>query len=193
MSTPLTILGIAGSLRQASYNRGALRAAIALAPAGVTIRELSIGDLPLYNQDLETDPPAVVRALREAVRAADAVLIATPEYNYSVPGVLKNALDWGSRPAADNAWRGKPAAIMGATGGLLGTARAQYHLRQMFVFLDMYPLNRPEVMIARAREKFDAAGNLTDAETRERIKALIEALVVWTRRLRGEPPELPSI
>lgn len=185
MTAPLTILGIAGSLRRASFNRGALRAASALAPADVTIRLLEIGDLPLYNQDLEADPPPVVRSLRATVKAADAVLIATPEYNYSIPGVLKNALDWGSRPAADNAWRGKPVAILGATGGLLGTVRAQYHLRQMFVFLDMYALNRPEVMIPRAKEKFDAEGNLTDPETRDRIRALVDALVVWTRRLKA--------
>lgn len=183
MTDTLNILGIAGSLRRASFNRGVVRAAMQLTPPGVTIRSLDIGDLPLYDADLEADPPSVVRALRETVRAADAVLIATPEYNYSVPGVLKNALDWGSRPRSENAWRGKPVAILGATTGLLGTARAQYHLRQMFVFLEMLPLNRPEVMIARAPEKFDAGGNLTDAETRERIRALVEALVAWTRRL----------
>jgi chromate reductase len=183
MDTPLTILGIAGSLRRASFNRGALRAAMALAPPGVTIQILEIDNLPLYNQDLEVDPPPAVRTLRATVKAADAVLIATPEYNYSIPGVLKNALDWGSRPAAENAWRGKPAAILGATGGLLGTVRAQYHLRQMFVFLDVYALNKPEVMIGRAKEKFDSDGNLTDAETRERIKTLVESLVAWTRRL----------
>jgi chromate reductase len=184
-NTPLTILGIAGSLRRASYNRGAIRAAIDLAPDDVIIRSLEIDDVPLYNQDLEVDPPPVVRSLRATIRAADAVLIATPEYNYSIPGVLKNVLDWGSRPAVENAWRGKPVAILGATGGLLGTVRAQYHLRQVFVFLDMYPLNRPEVMIARAKEKFDADGNLTDAETRDRIRALVDALVVWTRRLKA--------
>lgn len=185
MTDTLNILGIAGSLRRASFNRGAVRAAMELTPPGVTIRLLDIGDLPLYDADLEADPPSVVRGLRETVRAADAVLIATPEYNYSVPGVLKNALDWGSRPRPENAWRGKPVAILGATTGLLGTARAQYHLRQMFVFLEMLPLNRPEVMIARAREKFDADGNLTDVETRERIRALVQALVAWTRRLTG--------
>ena len=183
MTAPLTILGIAGSLRRGSFNRGAIRVASDLAPPGVTIQPLEIGDLPLYNHDLEVDPPPVVRSLRATIKAADAVLIATPEYNYSIPGVLKNALDWGSRPAAENAWRGKPVAILGATGGQFGSVRAQYHLRQIFVFLDMYALNRPEVMIARAKEKFDAEGNLTDLETRDRIRTLVDALVAWTRRL----------
>ena len=186
MDSPLTIVGIAGSLRKASFNRGALRAAVELAPPGVTIQALEIGDLPLYNQDLEVDPPSVVRRFRATVKTADAVLLATPEYNYSIPGVLKNALDWGSRPPAENAWRGKPVAILGASGGMLGTARAQYHLRQVFVTLDMYPLNKPEVMIAGAREKFDADGNLTDAPTRDRINALVESLVAWTRRLKPQ-------
>ena len=108
----------------------------------------------------------------------------TPEYNYSVPGVLKNAIDWASRPYDDNAWDGKPVGMMGASIGTLGTARAQYHLRQMFVFLNMFPLNQPEVMIANAAEKFDEHGNLTDAETTERIKDFLVALVEWTRRLR---------
>lgn len=183
MPEPLAIIGIAGSLRRGSYNRSVLRAAIAVAPPDVTITPVEIGDLPLYNQDLEADVPPVVRSFRETVRAAQAVLIATPEYNYSIPGVLKNALDWGSRPAATNAWQGKPVAVLGASTGILGTARAQYHLRQSFVFLDMYPLNKPEVMIARAATKFDANGNLTDEDTRERIRQLVAALAAWTRRL----------
>jgi chromate reductase len=183
MPAPLAIIGLAGSLRRESYNRSVLRAAIELAPPDVTIQPVEIGNLPLYNQDLEADVPPVVRSFRDTVRAAQAVLIATPEYNYSIPGVLKNALDWGSRPAAANAWQGKPVAILGASTGILGTARAQYHLRQSFVFLDMYPLNKPEVMIARAATKFDANGNLTDEDTRERIRQLVAALATWTRRL----------
>ena len=108
----------------------------------------------------------------------------TPEYNYSVPGVLKDAIDWASRPYGTSAWNGKPVGIMGASIGTLGTARAQYHLRHMFVFLNMFPLNQPEVMIANAAEKFDEVGNLKDPKTSEKIKELLEALVDWTRRLK---------
>ncbi len=184
MDTPIKILGFAGSLRKASYNRGALRAAQELVPPGATLEIAEIDQLPLYNQDLEADPPRSVTQLRQRVRAADAILFATPEYNYSIPGVLKNAIDWASRPKSENAWHAKPVAIMGAAGSALGTARAQYHLRQTFVFLNMYPLNQPEVMIANAAEKFDQNGTLTDERTRERIRLLLEALVRWTRQLK---------
>jgi len=135
--------------------------------------------------DERTLPPRVV-ALKARVRAADAILIATPEYNYSVPGVLKNAIDWASRPYGDNVWDGKPVALMGASPGPHGTARAQYHLRQSFVFLNMYPVNRPEVMISNATQRFDAQGHLADEALRARIRQLLEALVAWTRRLRTE-------
>jgi len=118
------------------------------------------------------------------VSAADAILIVNSEYNYSVPGVLKHAIDAASRPSGDSAWNAKPVGIMGASVGMLGTARGQYHLRQMFVFLNMFPLNQPEVMIANAAEKFDEQGNLKDAKTSEKIKELLEALVEWTRRLK---------
>jgi len=137
-----------------------------------------------FNQDHEREPPPAVRQFKDKVKAADAILIVTPEYNYSVPGVLKNAIDWASRPYGDNAWDGKPVGIMGASIGMLGTGRAQYHLRQMFVFLNMFPLNQPEVMIANADEKFDEEGNLKDPKTTEKIKELLEALVDWTRRLK---------
>jgi chromate reductase len=184
MTAPIHILGIPGSLRRGSYNHAALRAAQAVAPAvGAEIAIFTLEDIPAFNEDLLGALPPRVTALRAALAQADAVLFATPEYNYSVPGVLKNAIDWVSRPAAENAWRGKPVAVMGASSGLLGTARAQYHLRQMFVFLDMPALNQPEVMIARARDKFDAQGVLTDADTRKRIQDLVAALVAWTRRL----------
>jgi chromate reductase, NAD(P)H dehydrogenase (quinone) len=121
--------------------------------------------------------------LKRKIRDADAVLFVTPEYNYSIPGVLKNAIDWASRPYGDSAWDGKPAAIMGASIGGIATARAQYHLRQMMVFLNMFPVNQPEVMIGNASEKFDEAGNLTDSETRNFIRQLLENLVDWTLRL----------
>jgi chromate reductase len=123
--------------------------------------------------------------MKRRVREADAVLIVTPEYNYSIPGVLKNAIDWGSRPYGDSAWSGKPAAIMGVSVGNLGTARAQYHLRQVFVFLNMFPLNQPEVMIGNAATRFDAQGTLTDETTRGYVGKLLESLVAWTRRLQA--------
>jgi chromate reductase len=182
---PIRILGLAGSLRRASYNRGALRAAESLMPPGSKLQTFEIRDLPGFNQDLERDPPQKVVELKRAIRSADGVLFVTPEYNYSVPGVLKNAIDWASRPYGDSAWKGKPAAIMGASVGAIGTARAQYHLRQMFVFLDVLAINQPEVMIGKAEERFDREGNLTDDSTKELIAKLLESLVSWTRRLKS--------
>src|SRR4051812_21090789 len=183
MSTTVNILGIAGSLRRASYNRAALRAAQHLLPQDATLDIFDLDGIPSFNQDEEQQPPAQVSELKARVRAADGILFATPEYNYSIPGVLKNAIDWASRPYGESAWDGKPVAVMGASPGMLGTARAQYHLRQVFVFLNMYPVNRPEVMIAKANERFDADGNLTDAQTKEFIRQLLHNLVTWTRRL----------
>jgi chromate reductase len=183
--TPVKILGLAGSLRRASYNRAALRAAQSLVPADATLETIELDGIPGFSQDDEKSPPLRVVELKARVRAADAILIVTPEYNYSIPGVLKNAIDWASRPYGDSAWTGKPVAVMGASVGTLGTARAQYHLRQTFVFLDMYPLNKPEVMIANAAQRFDEQGNLTDEKTRELIGQLLAGLVAWTRRLRG--------
>jgi chromate reductase len=181
----LTICAISGSLRSGSYNTAALRAAAELAPEGISIVQEAIGDLPLYNEDVKGAglPPSVIR-LQHAIASADAVLIATPEYNYSVPGVLKNAIDWVSRtdpqPFAD-----KPVAIMGASPGALGTARAQYDLRKMFVYLDAQVLNKPEVMISAAHTRFDADGKLTDEATRKFVASLLTALRDWTYRLRA--------
>jgi len=186
MSKPVRILGIAGSLRKASYNRAALRAAATLVPQDAVIEIFDIGGIPGFSEDDEKNPPAKVVELKKSIREADAILFVTPEYNYSVPGVLKNAIDWASRPYGDSAWSGKPAAIMGASVGVFGTARAQYHLRQMFVFLNMFPLNQPEVMIGNAAERFDAAGNLTDETTQDFIRQLLQNLVAWTRRI-GQP------
>lgn len=184
MSKPVHILGIAGSLRCGSYNRAALRAATQLVPEDATIDIFELDGIPAFNQDEEQNPPAKVVELKARIREADAVLIVTPEYNYSVPGVLKNAIDWASRPYGDNSWSGKPAAIMGASVGTIGTARAQYHLRQMFVFLNVFPVNQPEVMIGNAAERFDAEGNLTDEATKDFIRQLLQNLVVWTRQLQ---------
>src|ERR1039458_2587981 len=162
MNSPLTILGIAGSLRRGSFNRMALAAAQRLVPADAKIETFDLHGIPPFNQDEEATPPAVVTEFKKRIRAADAILIVTPEYNYSVPGGLKNARDWASRPYGDNAWNDKPVAIMGASPGLLGTARAQLVLRPLLTFLNMHIVNQPEVMIAKAHEKFDANGNLTD-------------------------------
>lgn len=186
MNGPINILGIAGSLRRQSYNRSALRTAQQLAPAGVTLNIFELDGIPAFNEDDENNPPAKVVELKSQIRAADALLFVTPEYNYSVPGVLKNAIDWASRPYGDNAWTGKPAAIMGASIGNNGTARAQYHLRQIFVFLNILAINQPEVMIGNAAEHFDAEGNLTDEETREYIGKLLQGLADWTTRLQSE-------
>jgi chromate reductase len=183
MSRPVRILGIAGSLRHKSYNRAALRAATQLVPEGATIDIFELDGIPGFNQDEEQNPPAKVTELKRRIREANAILIVTPEYNYSIPGVLKNAIDWASRPYGDSAWNGKPAAIMGASVGAIGTARAQYHLRQMFVFLNMFPINQPEVMIGNASKRFDAEGNLTDDATKELIRQLLQNLVEWTRRI----------
>ena len=183
MNNPIRILGIAGSLRKASYNHGALRAATELVPEGATIEIFDLDGIPGFNQDDEQDPPQKVAELKRKIREADAILFVTPEYNYSVPGVLKNAIDWASRPYGDSAWNGKPAAIMGASIGGIATARAQYHLRQMMVFLNMFPINQPEVMIANAGDKFDEEGNLTDETTRNFIRQLLENLIAWTRRI----------
>ncbi len=180
----VNILGIAGSLRRDSYNRATLRAAQLLVPDDARLEIFELDGIPGFNQDDEQHPPAKVIELKARVRALDAILFVTPEYNYSIPGLLKNAIDWASRPYGDNAWNGKPVAVLGASVGMLGTARAQYHLRQVFVFLNMYPLNQPEVMIANATERFDAAGNLIDEKAKNLIHQLLQNLIVWTRQLQ---------
>jgi chromate reductase len=184
MASELSILGFAGSLRRGSYNRAILKAAQEMVPSGAQLEIFDLEGIPPFNQDLENQPAKKVTEFKAAIRAADALLIATPEYNYSMSGVLKNALDCASRPYGDNALEGKPVAIMGASIGMLGTARAQYHLRQSCVFLNMYPLNRPEVMVPFAQEKIDEQGRMTDPKTREKIAELVEALIVWARRLK---------
>ena len=178
------ILGISGSLRKASYNSAALRLAQQLAPEGVDITLADISAIPLYNDDvrLEGLPPSVV-SLGEQIASADAVMIATPEYNYSIPGVLKNAIDWLSKIDKQPFDR-KPMAILGASMGAMGTARSQYDLRKVFVFLNAHLLNHPEIMIASAHARFDADGNMTDEKTREMIAAQIVALQEWAMRLR---------
>lgn len=183
MNNVINILGFAGSLRRDSYNRALLRVAAELTPEGAKLEIFNLEGIPLFNQDLEASLPERVKEFKSKIRAADAILVATPEHNYSIPGVLKNAIDWASRPYGDNSFEGKPAAIMSASTGMLGGARAQYHLRQVFVFLDMYPVNKPEVFITFAGQKFDKQGRLSDEKTGEFIKALLESLINWSKKL----------
>jgi chromate reductase len=186
MSDPIRILGFAGSLRRESFNRYALEAAKALVPSGATLDTIDIAGLPLFNQDEEKSPTPAVTKFKDAIRKADALLIVTPEYNYSMPGVLKNAIDCASRPYGDSAFTGKTAAIMGASVGALGTARAQYHLRQCFIFLNVPLVNQPEVMIGGAADKFDANGELTNDKTKELIGKLLQGLVTLTLQHRSK-------
>jgi chromate reductase len=177
MANPITILGIAGSLRKDSYNKGALRAAQQLCPEGANIEGYDLAGLPLFNQDEEKNPTAKVAEFKQKIRAADAILIATPEYNYGMPGVLKNALDVASRPYGDNAWNGKAVALMSAALSMGGGVRSQYQLRQAFVFLNMEAVVQPEVAIGNATQRFDASGQLTDETSKKLIRQLLEALV----------------
>jgi chromate reductase len=156
---------------------------VELIPKDVVFETFDLEGIPPFNQDLETQPPERVRDFKNRIKAADAILMATPEYNYSIPGVLKNAIDWASRPYLNNAFDGKPVAIMGASTGMIGTARAQYHLRQCFVFLNMHAVNRPEVMVSHAQEKIDAHGKLKDEKTRRVMAELIESLIALTARM----------
>lgn len=184
MADTIKILGICGSLRKNSYNKMALLAAVKNIPTSATIEIVDIGDLPFFNQDLEENPPESVKMFRDKVRNSDAILFAVNEHNFSVSAVLKNAIEWASRPYASAALNGKPVAMMGASNGMIGTARAQYHLRQMLVQTNSFPLNRPEVLITFAKEKFNAEGVLTDEKTLEKIKSLLVALVEWTVKLK---------
>ena len=184
MDEPLKFLGFVGSLRKNSYNKALMKAALTLLPKNVTLEVFDISEFPQFNQDLEQTPPRLVTQFKAKIREADAILIASPEYNYSIPGVLKNAIDWASRPYGENAFEDKPVAVMSASIGALGGGRGQYHLRQSFVFLDMHPLNRPEVMLPFAHNNVDAEGNLTNEQTKDLIKQLLEALAEWTLRLK---------
>jgi len=186
MSHPIRVLGFAGSLRHGSYNRAALRAAIELALVEMSLEAFDLSPIPLYNGDVEAAGiPEPVQRFKDRIAASDALLIVTPEYLYSVPGVLKNALDWASRPTATSPLNRKPVALMGA-GGMFGTVRAQAHLRQILLHNGMLVLAKPEVYITRCREKFDADGRLIDEPSREAIRALLEALAAWVRQLQGQ-------
>jgi chromate reductase len=181
----LRVLGFAGSLRKGSYNRALLRAAQELAPDGMQIESFDLRPIPFYDGDVEAaGEPEPVRAFKKAIADSDALLIATPEYNYGVPGLLKNAIDWASRPPRGSVLNRKPAAILGASPGATGTARAQLQLRQAFVFTETLAVLQPEILVARCQEKFDADGRLTDEPTRALVRKLLEALAAWTLRQR---------
>jgi chromate reductase, NAD(P)H dehydrogenase (quinone) len=187
-SDSLRIIGIAGSLRQASYNKALLRAAQELAPERLKIEIHDLAGVPLYNEDVEAaGVPQAVIDLRQAIGAADGLLIATPEYNHGVPGVLKNAFDWLSRPPRKSVLQGKPTALMGATPGTTGTARGQSQLRQSFVFTDTPAMLQPEVLVGRAHERFDAEGHLTDQKVRDYLVMFLERFIAWIERFRSVP------
>ncbi|NDP40439.1 MAG: NAD(P)H-dependent oxidoreductase [Rhodoferax sp.] len=186
MKKSLKFLGIPGSLRRDSYNRAALVAAQSLLPPDVTLDIFDLEGIPMFNQDHETTPVPRLIEFKKKIREADAIVFCTPEYNYSVPGVLKNAIDCASRPFGDSAWSGKPVAVMGASVSVFGSARAQYHLRQMLVALNMFQLNQPEIMIAQAGDAgkvFDAQGKLINESSQKLIRLLLESLATWTRQL----------
>lgn len=179
----MNVLGISGSLRKGSYNTMALHAAQKLAPQGISMEIADISQVPMYNDDVRTaGVPEAVQALREQVRLADAVLLVTPEYNFSIPGVLKNTLDWLSRPP-EPPFEGKPVAIMGASPGVVGTARMQYHLRQVLVFMNTFTVNKPEVFINQAPGKFGPDGELTDEPTAQIITQLLVSLRELKQRI----------
>jgi chromate reductase, NAD(P)H dehydrogenase (quinone) len=191
MPAAFSVVAFAGSLRTGSHNRALARAVRDLAPASLAVTIEEIDAIPLYNFDVERAAfPEAVTRLKGALRAADGTLVITPEHNFSVPGVLKNVIDWISRPPGDAALRGKPVGILGATPGATGTARAQMHLRTILVNLNAIVMPQPAVLIARAQEKFDAAGRLTDDETAKHIRTFLSAFAQWIALIsRKEPPE----
>jgi chromate reductase, NAD(P)H dehydrogenase (quinone) len=182
MATPIKIAGISGSLRKDSYNTKLIRAAGEMAPEGVQVQLITLHDIPLFNTDVEAQgwPQPVVK-LRAELNDADAVLFATPEYNYSVPGLLKNAIDWLSRPEGSAPVNGKPVAIIGASTSLIGTARAQSHLRQIAFYNAMPLLPSAEFVMGRAADKFDAEGHLTDEKSRDKLASLMTKFANWIR------------
>lgn len=183
MSRNVSVL--VGSLRKGSYTRMTALALAKLAGDALSLSIVEIGGLPLYNQDLDTTPPKEWQEFRERIRASDAVLFATPEYNRSVPGVLKNAIDVGSRPYGKSAWDGKPAAVISVSPGAMGGFGANHHLRQSLVFLNMPPLQAPEAYIGHANTLFDAEGNLTNDGTREFLRGFLKAFAAWIERNKG--------
>jgi chromate reductase, NAD(P)H dehydrogenase (quinone) len=181
----LRVIGVAGSLRAGSYNRALLRAALEMAPDALRIEVADLIDLPMFNADVDArGTPTAVTELRILIRDADGLLLVTPEYNHGVPGVLKNAIDWLSQPLRGNVLEGKPTAIMGASTGLAGTARAQSQLRQSFVLTNTPVMMQPEVLVGRAQERFDTGGRLTDEPTRRFLGLFLDQFAAWLVRQR---------
>jgi chromate reductase len=181
------VVVLVGSLRKASFNRKVARVLREMAAGTLALEEVEIGDLPLYNEDLEVDVPAPWTRFRERVRRADAVLFVTPEYNRSVPGLLKNAIDVGSRPPAASVWRHKPAAVVSVTTGVLGAFGANHHLRQSFVSLDMWPLQHPEMYIGGVAKLLDEDGRLVVDTTRSLFQKFIDAFAAWIDKTQRQP------
>ena len=181
----LTFAAFAGSLRKGSYNGMLLRALVKLAPPGIRIDTLDLTGLPLFNMDLETDPPAVVKRMRETIRAADGLIVVSPEHNGIVPAVTKTVIEWASRPPDDSVLEGKPAGLLGASTGGLGTVKAQLNIRQIATVESVYFLQDPEVRVARVKAKFDDKGELIDDDLRAELVEFLNALVAWTRKITG--------
>ena len=186
------VIGISGSGRKGSYNTALLRAAKQEVLRGVILEIVDVSHFPLFNEDLESQIPAAVKDFKQKVKGADAVLLSTPEYNYSLSAIMKNAIEWGNRPDGENSWQGKPAAIVSASASLRGGARAQMHLRQILVDLDMHPINQPQLLVPRAEEKFDKNLRLTDERSRQTLRELLIALVQWGVRLRANLADFPA-
>ena len=184
---PIHILGIAGSLRRASFNRGLIRAAVELAPAGISVSAFDLHEVPMFDADVEaTGDPGPVTALKRAIGEADALLIATPEYNHCIPGVLKNAIDHASRPYGQSAWRGKPAGVIGITPGTMGTAMAQQHLRNVLANQDMPTMGQPEAFLIAKPDFFDAPGNI-GSDSREFLQKWMDRYAEFVRQHAASP------
>lgn len=182
MTTPRKVAVIIGSLRKDSLSRKLAQAVIAMAPASLKCEVVEIGQLPLFNQDFEADPPPVVRDFKARLESMSSVLFVTPEYNRSVPGVLKNALDIGSRPYGKSSWNGKPAAIISVSPGAIGAFGANHHLRQSLVALDMPTMGQPEAYIGNAAALFDEKGSLVNDTTRGFLHKFVDAFALWNER-----------
>jgi chromate reductase, NAD(P)H dehydrogenase (quinone) len=182
MSKPFDVVAVVGSLRRESYTRRIVQSLIPLAPDALALEVLGVGELALYDQDAESDPPTPWVVFRERVKRADAVLFATPEYNRSIPGVLKNAIDVGSRPYGSSAWSGKPAAVLSCSPGVMGAFGANQHLRQSLVFLNMPTMQQPEAYLGGADKMFAADGDLVNASTKQFLIGFLTAFEAWIRR-----------
>jgi len=179
------ILGLSGNTRKGSFNTALLHASKELLPENATLEIHDLSGLPLFSQDLERDLTAPISTFKQKIRAADAILFASPEHNYSVTAVMKNAIEWGNRPPTDRIWKGKPAGIISASSGPRGGVRSQMHLRQIMVDIDMYPINTPQLLVGDSETKFDKNLKLTDEQARKILRDLLVSLVDWTRRLRS--------